>query len=156
MRRQRQSNARVGVAPDRIYPGTTSEAAARSATRCAPCLPSLPNRLHPRSPWTHSGYVRSSQKSPKMRCSTSSIASSTSILALCREILVPISFPPHSAITTDTPGRVDKQNVLQSIQASGESYDRAREVLKHVSVDSSGKVELEDWVEVRASPSSYM
>ena len=39
--------------------------------------------------------------------------------------------------------------MLQSLQTSGESYDRAREVLKHVSVDSSGKVELEDWVEVR-------
>ena len=56
-----------------------------------------------------------------------------------------------SGISTDTPGRVDKQRVLQSLQTSGESYDRAREVLKHVSVDSSGKVELEDWVEVRTS-----
>ncbi|KAI9058067.1 fimbrin [Trametes sanguinea] len=53
-----------------------------------------------------------------------------------------------NAIQTDTPGRVDKQRVLQSLQASGESYDNAREVLKHVSVDSSGKVELEDWVEL--------
>lgn len=35
------------------------------------------------------------------------------------------------------------------MQQSGESYDRARETLKHVSVDASGKVELEDWVEVR-------
>ena len=39
--------------------------------------------------------------------------------------------------------------MLQTLQASGESYDRARETLKHVSVDASGKVELEDWVEVR-------
>ncbi|KAI0353372.1 fimbrin [Trametes cingulata] len=53
-----------------------------------------------------------------------------------------------NAISTDTPGRVDKQRVLQSLQASGEDYDNAREVLKHVSVDSSGKVELEDWVEL--------
>ncbi|KAI0330103.1 fimbrin [Cubamyces sp. BRFM 1775] len=53
-----------------------------------------------------------------------------------------------NAISTDTPGRVDKQRVLQSLQAAGESYDNAREVLKHVSVDSSGKVELEDWVEL--------
>ncbi|KAH9991525.1 calponin homology domain-containing protein [Russula vinacea] len=30
----------------------------------------------------------------------------------------------------------------------GESYDRVRETLKHVSVDASGKVELEDWVEL--------
>ncbi|KAI0367171.1 fimbrin [Pilatotrama ljubarskyi] len=53
-----------------------------------------------------------------------------------------------NAISTDTPGRVDKQRVLQTLQASGEDYDNAREVLKHVSVDSSGKVELEDWVEL--------
>jgi hypothetical protein len=39
--------------------------------------------------------------------------------------------------------------VLQTLQSRGESYDRVRETLKHVSVDASGKVELEDWVEVR-------
>lgn len=39
--------------------------------------------------------------------------------------------------------------MLQALQTRGESYDRARETLKHVSVDASGKVELEDWVEVR-------
>jgi plastin-1 len=44
---------------------------------------------------------------------------------------------------------VDKAKVLQALQSKGESYDRARETLKHVSVDASGKVELEDWVEVR-------
>ena len=38
--------------------------------------------------------------------------------------------------------------MLQALQSRGESYDRARETLKHVSVDASGKVELEDWVEV--------
>jgi plastin-1 len=53
-----------------------------------------------------------------------------------------------SAIQTDSPGRVDKASVLQSLQSSGESYDLARETLKKVSVDASGKVELEDWVEV--------
>jgi hypothetical protein len=47
------------------------------------------------------------------------------------------------------PGRVDKSQVLHALQASGESYDVVRETLKHVSVDASGKVELEDWVEVR-------
>lgn len=56
----------------------------------------------------------------------------------------------RSAISTDTPGRIDKPSVLQSLQSSGESYDRARETLKHVSVDASGKLELEDWVEVRS------
>lgn len=40
--------------------------------------------------------------------------------------------------------------MLQALQSRGESYDRARETLKHVSVDASGKVELEDWVEVRS------
>ncbi|KAL1938822.1 hypothetical protein VTO73DRAFT_11202 [Trametes versicolor] len=53
-----------------------------------------------------------------------------------------------NSISTDTPGRVDKQRVLQSLQSAGQNYDNAREVLKHVSVDSSGKVELEDWVEL--------
>ncbi|KAJ8073715.1 fimbrin [Marasmius tenuissimus] len=53
-----------------------------------------------------------------------------------------------NAISTDTPGRIDKQAVLQALQAQGESYDEARETLKHVSVDASGKVELEDFVEL--------
>ncbi|KAF8649506.1 hypothetical protein AX16_005758 [Volvariella volvacea WC 439] len=53
-----------------------------------------------------------------------------------------------NAISTDTPGRVDKSSVLRALQSSGESYDLARETLKHVSVDASGKVELEDWVEL--------
>lgn len=53
-----------------------------------------------------------------------------------------------SSLSTDTPGRVDKSAVLQAIQSTGQSYDVARETLKHVSVDASGKVELEDWVEV--------
>jgi plastin-1 len=63
---------------------------------------------------------------------------------------------PHddcSGLDTTTPGRVDKSAVLQAIQASGESYDQARETLKHVSVDASGKVELEDWVEVHLDAS---
>jgi len=55
----------------------------------------------------------------------------------------------HRHIDTDDTGRVDKARVLQALQSKGESYDRARETLKHVSVDASGKVELEDWVEVR-------
>ena len=54
----------------------------------------------------------------------------------------------HSSLHSDTPGRVDKSTVLQAIQSTGQSYDVARETLKHVSVDASGKVELEDWVEV--------
>ncbi|KAJ7611151.1 fimbrin [Mycena rosella] len=53
-----------------------------------------------------------------------------------------------NSIQTDSPGRVDKAAVLQTLQSSGESYDLARETLKKVSVDASGKVELEDWVEL--------
>ncbi|KAJ7048530.1 calponin homology domain-containing protein [Mycena amicta] len=53
-----------------------------------------------------------------------------------------------NAIHTDSPGRVDKAVILQTLQSSGESYDLARETLKKVSVDASGKVELEDWVEL--------
>lgn len=59
-----------------------------------------------------------------------------------------------SAITTNSPGRVDKTAALQAIQSSGQSYDTARETLKHVSVDASGKLELEDWVEVSQCPST--
>ncbi|KAI0319153.1 calponin homology domain-containing protein [Amylostereum chailletii] len=55
-----------------------------------------------------------------------------------------------NAIDTDGSGRIDKASVLHAVQARGESYDRARETLKHVSVDASGKVELEDWVELNA------
>ncbi|KAH9477634.1 Fimbrin [Psilocybe cubensis] len=53
-----------------------------------------------------------------------------------------------NALHTDTPGRVDKSAVLHALQSSGQSYDVARETLKHVSVDASGKVELDDWVEL--------
>ncbi|CAL1709222.1 unnamed protein product [Somion occarium] len=53
-----------------------------------------------------------------------------------------------NAINTDTPGRIDKNQVLQVLQANGESYDKARETLKQVSVDASGKLEVEDWVEL--------
>ncbi|KAF8157073.1 Ca2+-binding actin-bundling protein [Crassisporium funariophilum] len=53
-----------------------------------------------------------------------------------------------NTLHTDTPGRVDKSSVLQALQSSGQSYDVARETLKHVSVDASGKVELDDWVEL--------
>ncbi|KAL0958207.1 hypothetical protein HGRIS_000369 [Hohenbuehelia grisea] len=65
-----------------------------------------------------------------------------------------------NSISTDTPGRIDKTAVLQALQSSGQSYDLARETLKHVSVDASGKVELEDWVELnvklKAQPKSVL
>ena len=37
---------------------------------------------------------------------------------------------------------------IHALQSGGESYDLAQETLKGVSVNASGKVELEDWVEV--------
>ena len=51
-----------------------------------------------------------------------------------------------------------KPAVISALQASGESYDLVRETLKAVSVDASGKVELEDWVEVssRRLPDFHM
>ncbi|ETW76025.1 hypothetical protein HETIRDRAFT_329864 [Heterobasidion irregulare TC 32-1] len=53
-----------------------------------------------------------------------------------------------NTIDVDSTGRIDKASVLHALQSRGESYDRVRETLKHVSVDASGKVELEDWVEL--------
>lgn len=88
-----------------------------------------------------------------MRCSISSVASSQSPLQSNRGIGF-ANGHIASSISTDSPGRIDKQEVLRVLQSSGESYDRARETLKQVSVDASGKVELEDWVEVRSIDSS--
>ncbi|KAF5383055.1 hypothetical protein D9615_004940 [Tricholomella constricta] len=53
-----------------------------------------------------------------------------------------------NSISTDSPGRVEQSAVLQALQSRGESYDLVRETLKGVSIDASGKVELEDWVEL--------
>lgn len=107
--------------------------------------------------WTPLGYARSTPRSLRMKCSTSLPASSRSATPTSSVFgLLIVSLHLCSGISTDTPGRVDKQRVLQSLQAHGESYDRAREVLKHVSVDSSGKVELDDWVEVRTIPSKSL
>ena len=69
-----------------------------------------------------------------------------------RHLLILLILLIRSAISTDTPGRVDKPSVLHALQSSGESYDHARETLKHVNVDASGKVELDDWVEVCSAP----
>lgn len=52
-------------------------------------------------------------------------------------------------LDTDGIGSISKSNAISALQSSGEgSYDQVREVLKGVSVDASGKVELEDWVEL--------
>ncbi|KAH7919877.1 hypothetical protein BV22DRAFT_1022221, partial [Leucogyrophana mollusca] len=46
------------------------------------------------------------------------------------------------SLDTDTPRRIDKVAVLRALQSNGESYDQARETLKHAGVGASGKVEL--------------
>ncbi|KAB5591427.1 Fimbrin [Ceratobasidium theobromae] len=52
-------------------------------------------------------------------------------------------------LDTEDTGAITKANAISALQNSGEgSYDQVREVLKHVSIDASGKVELEDWVEL--------
>lgn len=46
-------------------------------------------------------------------------------------------------------GAVGKTDVIKAVQDQGEaSYDQARETLKEVNLDSSGRVELEDYVDV--------
>ncbi|KAG0654149.1 Fimbrin, actin-bundling protein [Maudiozyma exigua] len=51
------------------------------------------------------------------------------------------------AIDIDDKGFVEKQEALEAVSNSGEaSYDEARETLKHVDVDASGRVELDDYV----------
>ncbi|CAE7207494.1 unnamed protein product [Rhizoctonia solani] len=54
-----------------------------------------------------------------------------------------------NALDVEGAGAITKANAISALQSSGEgSYDQVREVLKGVSVDASGKVELEDWVEL--------
>ncbi|KAH3679293.1 hypothetical protein WICMUC_001117 [Wickerhamomyces mucosus] len=54
-------------------------------------------------------------------------------------------------IDLEDKGYVEKQVVIEKISESGEgSYDDVRQTLKQVSVDSSGRVELDDYVELIA------
>lgn len=54
-----------------------------------------------------------------------------------------------NALDTEGTGAITKAGAISALQNSGEgSYDQVREVLKGVSIDASGKVELEDWVEL--------
>ncbi|KAL9935066.1 hypothetical protein V8E36_006142 [Tilletia maclaganii] len=54
-------------------------------------------------------------------------------------------------IDVDDKGSVPKQDVVKALQDQGEaSYDQVRETLKEVSVDASGRVELEDFVDLCA------
>jgi len=81
-----------------------------------------------------------------MRCSIS-LTTSSLFFSLAPKINSDL-FSDFSALNTNTPGRVDRSTVLRALESTGKSYDLVRETLKHVSVDASGKVELEDWVEV--------
>ncbi|KAK9462966.1 calponin homology domain-containing protein [Lipomyces oligophaga] len=53
-------------------------------------------------------------------------------------------------IDIDDKGYVDKTTIVKAVQESGEnaSYDQIRETLKDVDVDASGRVELDDYVEL--------
>lgn len=52
-------------------------------------------------------------------------------------------------IDMEEKGSVDKQSLTKALQDTGEAnYDQVRETLKEVNLDSSGRVELEDYVEV--------
>ncbi|CAE6406874.1 hypothetical protein ACGC1H_002268 [Rhizoctonia solani] len=54
-----------------------------------------------------------------------------------------------NALDVEGTGAITKANAISALQSSGEgTYDQVREVLKGVSIDASGKVELEDWVEL--------
>ncbi|ADV24382.1 fimbrin [Cryptococcus gattii Ru294] len=54
-------------------------------------------------------------------------------------------------IDVDDKGSLDKATVISALQANGEAdYDSARETLKNVNIDSSGRVELEDWVQLHS------
>ncbi|CAI4058221.1 hypothetical protein SKDZ_04G3480 [Saccharomyces kudriavzevii ZP591] len=51
------------------------------------------------------------------------------------------------AIDLDDKGWVEKQQALEAVSKDGDAtYDEARETLKHVGVDASGRVELDDYV----------
>ena len=55
------------------------------------------------------------------------------------------------AIDLDDDGYVEKQEALEDVAKSGDAtYDDAREMLKHVDVDASGRIELDDYVELVA------
>lgn len=51
----------------------------------------------------------------------------------------------------DDRGSLEKAQVIQALQDSGDAdYDSARETLKDVNIDSAGRVEMEDWVQLHS------
>jgi len=67
-----------------------------------------------------------------------------------------ITLESHSQIDLDSTGRLPKSTVLTALSSGANNsspsgkytYDQVRETLKTVSVDSSGQVELEDFVDL--------
>ncbi|ORX33979.1 putative Fimbrin [Kockovaella imperatae] len=54
-------------------------------------------------------------------------------------------------IDVEDRGSLDKAEVISALQSSGDAdYDSARETLKSVNVDSSGRLEVEDWVQLHS------
>src|SRR5271168_811647 len=55
-----------------------------------------------------------------------------------------------SKIDLDGKGYVDQSNVIAAVQKDGEgqNYDEIRATLRECNIDASGRVELEDYVEV--------
>lgn len=54
-------------------------------------------------------------------------------------------------IDLDDNGWVDKKDIIENVSKQGKgSYDKVREALKQVSIDASGHVELEDYVELNS------
>ena len=50
-------------------------------------------------------------------------------------------------IDLDDKGWIEKQQAIEAVSKDGDAtYDEAREILKHVGVDASGRVELDDYV----------
>ena len=57
---------------------------------------------------------------------------------------------PNSKIDLDGKGYVDQATVIRELQKAGEgsNYDQIRATLRECNIDASGRVELEDYVEV--------
>jgi len=57
---------------------------------------------------------------------------------------------PNSKIDLDGKGYVDQATVIREVQKAGEgsNYDQIRATLRECNIDASGRVELEDYVEV--------
>ncbi|EKD03637.1 fimbrin [Trichosporon asahii var. asahii CBS 8904] len=54
-------------------------------------------------------------------------------------------------IDVDDKGSLDKSEAIAAVQQSGDAdYDTARETMKSVNIDASGRLEVEDWVQLHS------